>query len=136
MEQVRSWNYDRAEVSDATALYCEDPSRTIQSQADEANINTIVKNFGVTGQLPASVKVPMYGDFTDVGDYREALEAVKNAEANFMALPAELRKKLDHDPQRFLEYCLNPENLEEMRKLGLALEVSKPTSAPSGSEAS
>lgn len=64
--------------------------------------------------------VPQYGDFTNVGDYRSALEAVQRANENFMQLPAELRARWDNDPQKFLEYAHNPENLPEMRKFGLA----------------
>lgn len=104
-------------------LACKDPSRAVQSQKDEADINTIVRNFGVTGKLPVSVRVPMYGDFDTVSDYREAIEAVRAAEESFLAMPSELRDRLGNDPQRFLEWCADKGNLEEMRKLGLAPAV-------------
>lgn len=124
MSMIKSrtfWNYDPAAVSDATGLQCNDPSLAVQSQKDEADINTIVRNFGVTGQLPSGVKVPMYDDFDEIIDYRTAIERSREAEASFMAMPADLRARLGHDPQRFLEYCADPANLEEMRKLGLAV---------------
>jgi len=127
-----TWNYDRALVSDLTGLRCEDPSLTIQSQKEEADINTIVRNFGVTGRLPESIRQPIYDDFTDVSDYRTALEAVKAAEASFSALPASLRAKLGHSPQRFLEYCADPSNIEEMKTLGLVLVPAPPETPPAG----
>lgn len=130
------WNYDPVELSNATSLLCEDPSLAVQSQKDEADINTIVRNFGVTGQLPTGVKVPFYEDFDEVIDYRTAIERAREAEASFMAMPSELRARLDHDPQKFLEYCADPRNLEEMRKLGLAVPAPTEASSPSGSEAS
>lgn len=116
----RSWSYDRKEVSVATGLFCTEPSLAVQSQKDEADINTIVRNFGITGKLPQGVRIPEYGDFDGVSDYRDAIERVREAEDNFMKLPAELRDRLNHDPARFVEYCADKANLEEMRKLGLA----------------
>lgn len=127
-------NMDLAAWSDRFVVACEDPSLTVQSQKDEADINNIVKAFGVTGKLPVGVKAPMYGDFTEVGDFRDAMDAIRAAEASFMAMPSDLRKRLDHDPQKFLEFCADPVNLPEMRKLGLA--VPEVASAPSASEAS
>lgn len=127
------WNYDPREVSDATGLKCTDPSRAIQSQKDEADINTIVRNFGVTGKLPENVRVPMYEDFSEVGDFRDAMDAIRAAERSFAQMPSELRVRLNHDPQRFLEYCADPANLEEMRKLGLAVPAPVPAAVGAAS---
>lgn len=120
-------DYDRAKLSDATSLYCEDISRTVQAHERDANINNIVADFGVTGKLPENIRVPMYGDFTEITDYHSALEALRSAEQSFAAMPSSLREKLGNDPQRFLEYCADPNNLEEMRKLGLAVPAPDPT---------
>lgn len=121
-ETVRAYrNYDSDLVSDHTGLACLDLSLAVQSQRDEADINTIVRNFGITGRMPENVRVPTYGDFDVVSDYRSAIEAVRAAEASFMAMPAEVRSRFENDPQQFLEFCVNPANLEEMRKLGLAV---------------
>jgi len=121
-------NIDRKAWSNANGLECLDVSRTIQAQKDEADINNIVRNFGVTGKVPQSVRVPTYGDFDSTSDYREALEAIKAAEASFLAMPSDLRLKLDNDPGRFVEWCADEKNLDEMRKLGLA--VPAPVVAP------
>lgn len=120
--QVRTtFNFDPKAWSNAHGLKCEDPSLAVQSQRDEADINNIVRNFGVTGKLPASIQLPTYGDFDTVNDYRSAIEAVRQAEAEFLKVPSSLREKLGNDPQRFLEFCANPANLEELRQLGLAI---------------
>lgn len=121
----RSWSFDRAASSRATGLECKDPSLAIQSQKDEADINTIVRNFGVTGRVPQSVRLPQYGDFDGVDDYRSAVEAVKAAEAAFMSIPSSIRERFHHDPQAFSDFCLKPENLSQLREWGLA-----PTPAP------
>lgn len=107
-------------------LVCSDPSLAIQSQAAEADINNIVRSFGVTGQLPTSVRLPQYGDFTGVDDYRSAVEAVMAAEASFLEVPAWIREKFANDPHRFAEYCLDASNLPQLREWGLA------SPAPSG----
>lgn len=127
-----TYNFDPVAWSNAYGLACTDPSLTVQSQAAEADINTIVRNFGVTGKLPESLVLPSYGDFDGVEDFRSALDAVRAAEAEFMKLPSDLRGRLDNDPQKFLEYCADSSNLEEMRKLGLAV----PAPVPSASDGS
>lgn len=124
---VKNWlNYDKKAASLETGLACLDKSLAVQGQKDEADINTIVRNFGVTGRLPEAIRIPTYGDFDGVSDYREAIEAVRAAEESFGKLPSELRAKLQNDPQKFLEYCADPGNVEEMRKLGLAAQVAAP----------
>ncbi len=104
-----------------SALECKDESRTNQSQAEEADINTIVRRFGVTGMLPQGVRAPTYGDFTGVGDFRDALEAIRAAERSFSQMPADVRARFANDPASFVDFCSNPENIDEMRKLGLAV---------------
>lgn len=117
---IRSWSYDRAAVSDETGLACPEPSKAIQSQAEEADINNIVRAFGVTGQLPQSVRLPSFGDFEGISDYREAVEAVRQAEESFLSIPSNIRNQFDNSPQAFLEFCSNPANLPQLREWGLA----------------
>lgn len=126
------YNYDRDKVSDETGLMCLDESRAVQSQKDEADINNIVRNFGVTGKLPENVRIPEYGDFEiGVDDYRSAIHAVREAEKSFMAMPADVRARFQNDPQQFLEFCADINNLEEMRKLGLAVPAPVVDTPPS-----
>lgn len=124
---VRSpYNYDVDKASIDEGLECKDKSYTIQSQADEADINTIVRRFGLTGQMPVAVRPPEFGDFTEIGDFTDAMNAIKTAQDSFMKMPAEFRFKLNNDPQLFVEFCSDPRNLEEMRKYGLAPAVPPP----------
>ena len=127
--------YDRRALTLTTGLFCDAPSLAVQSQKDEADINNIVRLFGVTGQLPQNVRVPTYGDFDSVDDYQSALEAMRLADSSFMAMPAEVRDRFGHDPQKFVEFCSDSANLEEMRKLGLAVPVSEPEGLAKGKEA-
>lgn len=129
---VRSpYNYDRGLVSDQTGLACNDKSMTQQNQKDEADINTIVKRFGLTGKLPDNVKVPQYGDFTGVVDYHSAMNVVIAADEAFMRMPAGVRERFENDPGKFVDFVLNPSNREEAAKLGLLVpEAVKPSQEP------
>lgn len=113
-------NYDPDVASNEAGLACQDPSLTVQSDANDADINTIVRNFGITGRMPENPRVPQYADF-DVGvtDYKSALDAVRAADAAFMELPAETRAFFDNDPQRLLEFVSDPLKVDEARKMGL-----------------
>lgn len=115
------YNYDSDAVSNETGLKCEDDSLAVQSQEAEANINTIVRNFGITGKVPESPVLPEYGDFTGVSDYRSAIEAIRKADADFLELPAEVRSRFDNDPQKLLEVVANrtPENTALLKELKL-----------------
>lgn len=113
-------SYDPNVASDEAGLECLDPSLAIQSQKDDADINTIVRNFGITGKMPENVRIPTYGDFEFVGSYQDALHAVREADASFMQLPADVRSRFENNPQNFLDFVSNPDNAEEMRMLGLA----------------
>lgn len=119
MEVRSAFNYDRDKASMEAGLECNDLTRTIQSQKEEADINTILMRFGITGKLPQNPKVPKYGDFTEIHDFQSALQAVKNAEDDFMALPAHIRERFKHNPQELLIFIENEANREEAIKLGL-----------------
>lgn len=117
---VRSpYNYDTGVASDESGLACLDPSLATQEARDEVDINTIVRRFGLTGELPQGLRAPSYGDFTGIGDYQSALNAVLAAEATFNQVPAEVRARFANDPQRFLAFCSDPANADELEKLGL-----------------
>ncbi|WNK12653.1 MAG: internal scaffolding protein [Microvirus sp.] len=117
---VRSpYNYDMNEAGDESGLLCLDKSLAVQDQRDEVDINTIIRRFGLSGELPDVVRLPQYGDFNGISDYREALEAVNAAENAFMELPAEMRSRFHNDVQALLEFCSNPDNAGELERLGL-----------------
>jgi phage internal scaffolding protein len=100
------------------------PSLTHQAFKEETDVNHIVKRFIRTEgdnffEKLGNATDGMYGDFSEVVDYRTALDQVIAADEAFMALPAIVRKRFDNDPAQFLDFCGDPENLPEMRELGL-----------------
>lgn len=120
------YNFDGDVISFQTGLKCEDESLTLQSHAEDADINTIVRRFGVTGQLPSGVAAPTYGDFEGIFDYQSAMNAIRAADESFMEMPADVRARFANDPAQFVDFCSNPDNIEELRKMGLALPVKVP----------
>lgn len=116
-------SYGADAVSIATGLLCEDVSLAQQSAVLETDINEIVRRFRVTGELPEAFRLPVVEDYDDIFDFQSAQNALVDAKRSFMQVPAEIRRRFDNDPQVFYEFCVNPDNLPELRKLGLAKEI-------------
>lgn len=115
---IRSpYNYDTVAASNETGLECKDESLTAQDQAED--INDIMRKFGQTGKMPSTMRIPLSGDFTSISSYQDALQAVKDAEIEFMKLPARLRERFGHNPQKLIEFTQDEKNAEEGEKLGL-----------------
>lgn len=114
-----SFNYDREAVSNETALSCLDESKAIQSAEEESNINTIVRRFGISGELPGGVDMPQSGDFTNIPDFHTAMNLVRQAQEEFVRVPAEIRARFNNDPGRFMSFFDDPANYDEALKLGL-----------------
>jgi len=127
------YNYDMMEVSDETGLKCADVTLAVQDQRDEVDINTIVRRFGLTGQLPEDVRAPTFGDFVGVSDYHTAMNAVAQANEAFELMPADIRYRFNNDPGEFVAFCSNDANRAEAEKLGLVLpKPPQAASAPAG----
>lgn len=113
------FNYDRNAASDESGLACLDESRTKQSFAEEVDINTIMRRFGQTGQLPENVRPPTYQDFVGIFDFHTAMNAVASAGESFDKMPADVRTRFHNDPAEFVAFCSDDSNLEAMDKMGL-----------------
>lgn len=126
--------YDADGLSAASALICEDPSLTIQSGKEDADINVIVKRFGITGELPVTARAafPIDVDFDEILDYRTCMDALNRANASFASLPANVRSRFANDPVAFADFAIAPENLSQLREWGLAPPAppSPPAPAP------
>lgn len=140
------FNYDRDAASNESALSCDDESLAIQSAEEESNINTIVRRFGLTGELPSDLKMPQSGDFTGLPDFHSAMNMVRAAQEEFLKVPAELRARFNNDPARLMAFVEDEGNRDEARKLGLLrpvdpivppmrVEVVPPAGTPAGGAA-
>lgn len=124
-----AYGYDLAAASDECATRDFGPSLTVQSMAEDVDINVIMRRFGVTGKMPEDLRPLSYGDFSEVFDFRSAQNAILDARMRFDAMPAEVRSRFANDPQRFLEFCSVPGNQEELYRLGLAVKAKSPDPA-------
>lgn len=109
----------------------EEKSMTEQHHKDSCDINSIMRKYRNTGVLPELIKAnPQYGDFSHPTDFYDALAVVERAEAQFSALPADVRGRFENDPHKFLEFVSDASNADEMVELGLA--TTKATAAKGG----
>lgn len=137
------YNYDMNKASDETAIDTnivpegEEVHRTQQHFAEEADINTIVKRFNLTGQLPTDLRMPQYGDYEEAVDFHSAMNIIANANSTFMQLPAHIRARFENDPQQFLDFCSDPANMDEAAELGLVNDayLEKKAKADAGTKA-
>ena len=81
----------------------------------------------LTGELPENVRVPRSGDFTGIGDYQSAMQAVRAAQESFMELPAEVRARFSNDPQALMVFMDDPANRDEAVELGLVNKAEEKT---------
>lgn len=112
-------------------LICGDKSRTQQSFKEECDINRILAKFRKTGELShLTDHEPQYGDFSSSVDYKEALDRVHAAQADFDGLSARVRARMQNNPANLLAFMDDPENEDEARELGLLPQLEHPEPPP------
>lgn len=119
-------------VNPITGEVTHPPSMTKQSFKDECDINNIIRQYKATGMInhvAANAARGVYADLPPPLDYQEALNIVIEGERAFESLPAKLRERFNNDPRAFLAFVSDPENKDEMVKLGL-LKPPAPDPAP------
>lgn len=113
--------------NDQFGLECVDPSLTVQADAQESDINFIVKRFGITGELPRNLEYVTNVDLTEAPDtYHGAMSILMRAQDTFMELPASVRTKFDNDPGLFMDFASDPANIDALRDMGLAVPKVEP----------
>lgn len=111
--------YDQYTRPEAGGLDFKDsPSKTKLEFVEECDINRIMARYTQTGELPLSI-MGEYGDFSEAPDYFEAQNILARADAQFSALPAEVRARFANDPAKFLEFVHDEKNLDELESMGL-----------------
>lgn len=103
------------------ALFCKDESKTVQSEEKSANINNIFAQIEKTGMIvmPVSKAQALVGDFSNPMSYQEMKDLVLKGLDAFMTLPAKIRERFQNDPDTWLKWMDNKDNLDEMIALGV-----------------
>ena len=102
-----------------TAIYFPEVGRTKSEFKESCDINNMLAKYQQTGNLPLMKQNPIYGDFSEPTTYQEAQNTLIVAQQQFDGLPSEIRKQFDNDPEQFLEFCNDPKNANQMRKMGI-----------------
>lgn len=91
----------------------------VQSYKDDADINVLVRRFGVTGEMPRASVEPFYGDFSEVVDYQTAMNRLREADSAFASLPSAVRRRFADNPAELIGFLQDPDNRAEAEQLGL-----------------
>ena len=84
------------------------------------SFKTMINKYDRTGVLSNVQKgKAMYGDFTKVNEYQDAIDLVTNSKNMFNELPSDIREKFSNNPGEFFEWITNPANNKEAIELGL-----------------
>jgi len=134
---IRSrYNYDTRLASKAARVPSVGELITDQSAKDEADINVIVRRFGVTSLISNVPLPPTTQDFSEqVFDFQTSMNLLRAAQESFDQLSSAVRDRFRNDPHLFVDFCSevddkgNLANLEQMRKMGLAVPA-KPDIIP------
>lgn len=94
-------------------------SKVDESQADLTNIHKLLEPAIQRGLLRHSVKYTDEYDDIPAITYQDALQTVATANEMFADLPAKIRKRFNNNPVEFLQFTANPENKDEMQRLGM-----------------
>lgn len=98
---------------------CSGPSLTQQHFKDHTDIKILIDRYRSSDQIPYTMdKPPQYGDFV-TGDFTEVMQIITAAQDDFMNLSSDLRARFSNNPAKFLDFVVDPKNLDEMRRLGL-----------------
>lgn len=107
-------------------------SKTQQQFKEQVDINYIVAKYGIqdaqTG-IRGAQRQPIYGDFSNIPDYSNALQSIIKADKSFAELPSKLRAFFDNDPGKLISFLDNDQNAEKAIELGLIPEP-KPNPTP------
>lgn len=110
------------------------PGLTEQIHRDDCNINSVVSRYRKTGILiNAREKLGEYKtapNFT----FHEAMNFVSKTNEMFEMIPADIRNRFQNDPQAFSEFAENPENQDELIKMGLIEPHERAVAQPQGEQ--
>jgi hypothetical protein len=118
------------------ALVFDKPSRTKQSFKDQCDVNKLMARYVRTGTIAQVMSAtPRYEDFSNVDDYKTAMDMLRETERNFNQLSPEIRDEFDNNPQELLELVEavdrgSEEAIAFARELGLVGELPDQAEAP------
>ncbi|MEL4867859.1 hypothetical protein AAEU41_03270 [Pantoea agglomerans] len=113
--------YSRFKKPPSTGLAGFSPTRTQQHFKDEADINKIVQRALNTGDATVftTTQRAQYYDASTFEGYQEALNHIADIEDDFYSLPSKIRQEFGNNPDTYVEFMTNPDNVQKAIELGL-----------------
>lgn len=104
-----------------------EPSATLQSFKDDADINCIIARYENTGVLvdpsvPVS-RTPNFGDFSALPTYQEAQNVIIAAKNAFDALSSKIRERFHNDPAAYYDFVRSLKKGSEAYDEAIALGI-------------
>lgn len=90
-----------------------------QQFSKDCDVNEIMRKYAVTGELPQPNVAPVYGDFSELGQYYETWNKIASANSAFHGLPKDIRRRFNNDPRELIQFMDNPDNRQAAESLGL-----------------
>jgi len=94
---------------------------TEQHHTDACDINKILAQFMETGIMPQTKANPQYADVSNV-DFQDMQNTLAKAKTLFEELPEQVKDRFNNEMHTFLQFAENPNNLQEMEEMGLAIK--------------
>lgn len=91
-----------------------------QSHKDEVDINNIVRKYNADMISKINQMTEWRFDDVTTNDFQEMMNQMIKARDTFGQIPKEIRHRFKNDPAAFMDFCMNPENKQELIDLGLA----------------
>lgn len=82
------------------------------------DINYILARHKKTGLAPV-LSGAFYGDVSNRPDFRESLDFINRVCEDFSALPSDIRSRFHNDPEEFLKFYDDDQNIDELVRMGL-----------------
>lgn len=100
--------------------YC-DPAegKTVQQDADSADINKILKRAGISDPRQVPVQPGVYLDVSEMEDYRGYSERLARVREFFDAYNPDIRLAFNNDYLQFLDAVNDPTQVDRLRELGI-----------------
>lgn len=102
------------------------PSMTQQQFKNECDINHIIKRYNKDPQLWATlinnakdINSPSFADFTDVGDFRHAMDKVSQIGEFFASIPSEVRARYNQNPELLFAAMHDPSQWQYLAEKGV-----------------
>lgn len=100
-----------------------------QSFADECDINQIVARYANSGQLPPADGELVYGDVSEIQDYKSCMDFVFKTKERLKDLPDAARELYAADPLGYFNNLNGAKDRNDLVALGL-LEAKPPVEEP------